>query len=354
MSGRTYCVIYAGTTSTAVYIVCSVTQGSVLGPSLFVLYVAILAEIVDQHGVKLHSFANDTQLYLHCLHADNNSAAIQLQVCIANTSQWMMANRLKLNSDHTELFEWIETQRIPGPGPWSSYRAGPRIPRCSPTMWPCPAAWHYHFGWFESWSAHICCQLDILQLASSTLASLLLTWYWISGDTRLCFCKIQDGLLQSVVGWMQQSCHRQITASYECFSAVVSSIMKYDHGLTQLHAALHWLDVADRVIYKLCMMVHHCFYSQAPDYLSETCMPVAQVAEWKHLRSASRRLLVMPWIQWTCMAAVLLPRLVRQSGICWAMICATQTSSLPVLVTCWRCICFSGIQCIACIRGTVP
>jgi len=34
-----------------------------------------------------------------------------------------------------------------------------------------------------------------------------------------------------------------------------------------------------------------------PDYLSELCTPVAQVAEGQHLRSASRRLLVVPRIQ---------------------------------------------------------
>ena len=33
---------------------------------------------------------------------------------------------------------------------------------------------------------------------------------------------------------------------------------------------------------------------QVPDYLSELCTPVAQVAEWQHLRSASRHLLVVP------------------------------------------------------------
>ena len=36
---------------------------------------------------------------------------------------------------------------------------------------------------------------------------------------------------------------------------------------------------------------------QAPDYLSELCTPVAQVAERQHLRSASRHLLVVPRFQ---------------------------------------------------------
>jgi len=76
---------------------------------------------------------------------------------------------------------------------------------------------------------------------------------------------------------------------------VVSGTRKYDRSLRQpRHAELHWLDVADHVNFKLCMMVHKCLHNQAPDYLFELCTPVA---ERQHLRSASRRLLVVPRIQ---------------------------------------------------------
>jgi len=78
----------------------------------------------------------------------------------------------------------------------------------------------------------------------------------------------------------------------------VSGTRKYDRGLRQLrHGELHWLDMADRVTFNLCMTVHKCLHSHAPDYLSELCTLVAQVAQRQHLRSASRRLLVVPRIQ---------------------------------------------------------
>ena len=44
-------------------------------------------------------------------------------------------------------------------------------------------------------------------------------------------------------------------------------------------------------------MVYKCLHGQVPDYLSELCMPVAQVAEWQHLCSASCNLLVTPRFQ---------------------------------------------------------
>ena len=78
-------------------------QGSVLGPLLFIVYTADLADIVDQHGVFLHAFADDTQMYLHCHRDDLQSAAAQLELCISEVGQWMAASRLKLNTDKTDL-----------------------------------------------------------------------------------------------------------------------------------------------------------------------------------------------------------------------------------------------------------
>ena len=64
----------------------------------------------------------------------------------------------------------------------------------------------------------------------------------------------------------------------------------FDHGFTQiLHDDLHWLDVADRVRYKLCVILHRCQHGKAPRYLVNCCTPVTDV-----LRSATHQLMVVP------------------------------------------------------------
>ena len=50
---------------------------------------------------------------------------------------------------------------------------------------------------------------------------------------------------------------------------VVSHTRKFDRGLTQiLHDDLHWLDVADRVTYKLGVIMHRCRHGKATTLLT--------------------------------------------------------------------------------------
>jgi len=77
---------------------------------------------------------------------------------------------------------------------------------------------------------------------------------------------------------------------------IVTDTRKYDQGLSHLlHTELHWLDVPERVLYKLALMVHRCLQDKAPQYLSNYCVPVSEVASHQQLWSASRhQLLLIP------------------------------------------------------------
>jgi len=60
---------------------------------------------------------------------------------------------------------------------------------------------------------------------------------------------------------------------------MVSDTRKYDRGLKAiLHDELHWLDVPERIEYKLGVMVYRCLHGQAPCYLLITSsQPLTQL-----------------------------------------------------------------------------
>ena len=67
---------------------------------------------------------------------------------------------------------------------------------------------------------------------------------------------------------------------------------KFDRGLTHIfHNELNWLNVPQRVIFKLCTTVYKCLYGLAPQYLAELCVPVTDVPGRRYLRSTSCGLL---------------------------------------------------------------
>ena len=76
-----------------------------MGPILYLLYTSALGDIIRQHGMEFHLYADDSQIYFSfdpsscCLSA----VVSRIQACLSDISSWMSLNKLKLNGDKTEL-----------------------------------------------------------------------------------------------------------------------------------------------------------------------------------------------------------------------------------------------------------
>ena len=77
---------------------------------------------------------------------------------------------------------------------------------------------------------------------------------------------------------------------------VISDTRKFDRGLTTtLHDELHWLDVPERIEYKLGVMVYRCLHGRAPRYLADHLIPASDAApRRRRLRSANQNRLIVP------------------------------------------------------------
>ena len=68
-----------------------------------------LADKAEEHDVKFHGYADDTQLYVQCRPEEIAATSAKLVRCITDMEYWMSANRLRLIMDKTELL-WAGTR----------------------------------------------------------------------------------------------------------------------------------------------------------------------------------------------------------------------------------------------------
>ena len=82
-----------------------VSQGSCLGPLLFIIYASEMFSVIESHPPSSHGYADDTQLCCsinpYC--ADAQVVAVQdMENCISDVRDWTAASKLKMNDDKTE------------------------------------------------------------------------------------------------------------------------------------------------------------------------------------------------------------------------------------------------------------
>jgi hypothetical protein len=103
---RTFSVKIDNAHSNPKIMIFGVPQGSLLGPVLFILYTKEISTIALKHGLTVHMYADDTQLYLGFKQksaSDTKMKSDSIQSCLQEIKEWMSLNFLKINPGKTKF-----------------------------------------------------------------------------------------------------------------------------------------------------------------------------------------------------------------------------------------------------------
>lgn len=286
LSNRSQTVSVNGITSTKRDLPYGIPQGSVLGPHLFLLYTAPLADIIRHHDMCFHLYADDTQLYLSfesTLAHEAEFAKAKIETCILEINSWMSKNMLKMNNDKTELVV-INARHRPSP-PITAIQV------CNELIEPSTTARNIGVifdsamtmeaqvnSMCKSAFFHLRNLAKIRKYLSKTSIEILIHAFITS---RIDFCNavlygIPDYLLQKLQS-VQNSAAR-----------LVSLTSKHDH-ITPVLKDLHWLPVKFRIEFKIILLTYKCLKKMAPLYLQEL---IKLYTPKRQLRSSSKNYLV--------------------------------------------------------------
>ena len=89
-----------------------VPQGYVLGPILYGMYVSPVGDLIAQHNISYHQYADDLQLDMSLSSEDFNDLSA-MEICVIDVSRWFVENALLLNPDKTEAVVFGTHKQLP-------------------------------------------------------------------------------------------------------------------------------------------------------------------------------------------------------------------------------------------------
>jgi hypothetical protein len=260
---RSQAVLINGKISKSAPLVCGIPQGSVLGPLLFCLYMAPLGEILGRNRTNYHFFADDTQLFVS-FNCDSCSQSLaQLSAAFADAQSWLFTNKLMLNPSKTEFLLLGTVQQLCKFELLTSVKLGDTVVQRS----CCARNLGVILDSNMSFSKHVdaICRAafyhirDIRRISRHVPSNALVPLANALVSSRLDYCNsLLVGISKSNVAKLQRV--------QNALARVITRTPKYDH-ITPVLKSLHWLPIAQRIKFKLGLLVYKTLVYGEPDYL---------------------------------------------------------------------------------------
>ncbi|MDG2555395.1 reverse transcriptase domain-containing protein, partial [Vibrio parahaemolyticus] len=283
LNGRKFYVSTGERSSRTYEMECGVPQGSILGPTLFNLYMLPLGDVIRRHSINFHSYADDTQLYM-AVSPDDTGPIDALFNCILDIKSWMAVNFLQLIQDKTEVLvigpEGQREKLLPKLQDFKSTQSVKKLGMIFdselcfiPHIKNITKAGFYHLKNI----ARVC---PFLSQANTEV----LMHAFIS--CRLDYCNaLLSGLPKKSINnlqLLQNSAARVLTRT------------RGREHITPVLKSLHWLPVRFRIDFKVLLLVFKCLNGLGPSYLSDLLLPYQPS---RTLRSSGTGLLIVPRVR---------------------------------------------------------
>jgi hypothetical protein len=263
LASRSQFVTVSGISSQEFPLLCGVPQGSVLGPVLFSLYTKPLSDVIENHDLDFHKYADDTEID-GSSSVDDYPALCDASVkCIDDVKDWMSRNRLKLNEDKTEIMsvgmphtlKQIERDSIDigqnviqfkDSVKYLGVHLDQTLSMDKQVSALCRSA-YFHLRKIRSVKSY---------LSEDTTKQLVISHVL----SRLDYCN-------SVLAGLPSSTLRRLQVAQNNAARLILRKKMRDNA-SPLLRQLHWLPVEDRIKYKIAVLAYHQSKDSLPAYLS--------------------------------------------------------------------------------------